>query len=230
VALALLSVEGRATIRLYCPAGGNALQVNVPGFRPVGSEERLSFGGGGEVVALVVDPAGDRKLRGVSGTGAVPAGLAALLAGSVSASYGSQTSGPHAAPPAALARAFASACGEAAPAPAAASVSPCRLQDGKPLDAPAVRAVGTEPFWGARTDGRCVNYSNPEDQQGTRIWTRFAAAAGGGTWSGALDGQRFELVVRRQPGCSDGMSDRRYPMAVELTVRGERRHGCAEPL
>jgi uncharacterized membrane protein len=112
----------------------------------------------------------------------------------------------------------------------AAAASPCLVQDGKPVTAAALRAVGTEPFWGAGIQGRCVTYSNPEDQKGIRIWTRFTPGPGGGTWSGSLDGRRFELRVRPQAGCSDGMSDKRYPLAAELMVGGERRTGCAEPL
>jgi uncharacterized membrane protein len=233
VALALQSGTDRTAIRLFCPAGGKRLLVNVPGFRPIGSEERLSFGGGGDSVALVADTKGDRQRGGVSGTGEVPADLAALVGGPVSASYGAQRSGPHPAPPAALARDFVAACreGAAPPAPpAVASAGPCRVQDGKPIEAAALRAVGTEPFWGARIEGRCVTYSHPDDQKGTRIWTRFTpAAGGGGTWTGALGGRRFELRIRAQPGCSDGMSDRRYPLAADLVVAGERHSGCAEP-
>jgi uncharacterized membrane protein len=237
VALALLSGTDRTAIRLFCPAGGKRLLVNVPGFRPIGSEERLSFGGRGDSVALVADSKGDRQRGGVSGTGEVPADLAALVGGPVSASYGAQRSGPHPAPPATLAREFVAACraGAAPPAPpappATASAGPCRVQDGKPIEAAALRAVGTEPFWGARIEGRCVTYSHPDDQKGTRIWTRFTpAAGGGGTWAGALGGRPFELRIRARPGCSDGMSDRRYPLAADLVVAGERRSGCAEPL
>jgi uncharacterized membrane protein len=111
----------------------------------------------------------------------------------------------------------------------AASASPCLVQDGKPITVAAIRAVGTEPFWNARVEGRCVTYSHPEDQKGTRVWTRFTAAPGGGTWTGLLGGSRFELKVRPRRGCSDGMSDKRYPLAADLTVGGERRQGCAEP-
>ena len=235
VALALLAASGPAAIRLFCPAEQGRLLVDVPAFRPVGSEERLSFGSGGAVVALVADPRGDRRRGGVSGSGAVPGNLAALVAGPVSASYGAQTSGPHPAPPANLARAFAAACGEgtgpARPPPEspAASASPCLVQDGQPLRVAPLRALGTEPFWNARIEGRCVTYSHPEDQQGTRVWTRYAPRPGGGVWSGALGGRRFELRTRAQPGCSDGMSDKGYPIAVELLVGGERRQGCAEP-
>lgn len=116
----------------------------------------------------------------------------------------------------------------AAPAAAEASAAPCLMQDGKPLDLPSLRALGTEPFWGARIKGRCVTYSHPDDQQGTRIWTRYAPRPGGGTWSGSLGGKPFVLSTRAQPGCSDGMSDKTYPMAVELVVQGEKRSGCAE--
>lgn len=235
VALALLADTGPAAIRLFCPAGQDRLLVNVPAFRPIGSEERLSFGSGGEVVALVADSGGDRRRGGVSGTGAVPDNLGALVGGPLSASYGAQASGPHPAPPAQLARAFVAACREAAaPAPPppgpAASAGPCLTQDGATIQVAPLRAVGTEPFWGARIEGRCVTYSHPEDQAGTRIWTRYTPRPGGGVWAGALGGRRFELRTRAAPGCSDGMSDELYPIAVELVVGGEQRRGCAEPL
>jgi uncharacterized membrane protein len=93
-----------------------------------------------------------------------------------------------------------------------------------------LRAIGTEPFWGARIEGRCVTYSHPDDQQGTRVWTRFSGTAASGTWTGALRGSPFVLRTRPQAGCSDGMSDNRYPIAVTLTVGGEQRSGCAQPL
>lgn len=231
---------GVAAIRLFCPAGRKRLLVNVPAFRPIGSEERLSFGSGGNVEALVADTRGDAQRGGVSGTGAVPGNLAALIGGPLSVSYGAQTSGPHPAPPQALARAFVGACrdGRASPAPTAtpspaptsgpSQVSACLMQGSERLTVAPLRAVGTEPFWGARIEGRCVTYSHPENQQGTRVWTRYAPRpGGGGTWTGTLEGQPFVLRTRPQAGCSDGMSDRRYPVAVELTVGGEERRGCA---
>jgi uncharacterized membrane protein len=136
--------------------------------------------------------------------------------------------------------AAAPAARPAAPAPAptaaipprpAAAAGACLMQGEERLEVTPLRAVGTEPFWGARIEGRCVTYSNPEDPDGTRIWTRFTSApGGGGIWAGALGGRRFELRARPKPGCSDGMSDKAYPIAVALVVGGERRSGCAEPL
>jgi uncharacterized membrane protein len=236
VALALLPAEGRATIRLFCPSGQDRLLVNVPGFRPIGSEERLSFGSGGEAVALVADTRGDPQRGGVSATAEVPSNLAAMVGGRLSASYGAQTSGPHPAPPQELAGAFVAACGERRAAPARAgrqspgSASACMMQGSERLEVKPRRAVGTEPFWGARIEGRCVTYSHPEDQDGTRVWTRYTKGPDGETWSGALGGKLFKLRSHAEPGCSDGMSDKRYPLAVELTVLEEQRRGCAEPI
>ena len=230
VALALTTAAGATVVRLFCPAAGEHLMVNVPGFHPVGSEERLSFGSGGTVGALVADPRGDPARGGVTGAGAVPANLAALIAGPVAVSYGAQTRGAQSAPPAGPARDFVAACNDRPAAARTAAVSACQVQDGRPLAVEPLRAVGTEPFWGARIEGRCVTYSHPEKPAGTRVWTRYVPATGGGaTWTGALDGRRFELRTRPAPDCSDGMSDKRYPLAVELAVAGETRRGCAEP-
>ena len=107
--------------------------------------------------------------------------------------------------------------------------SACLIQDNEPLRITPVKAIGTEPFWGAQVEGRCVTYSTPEDQTGTRIWTRFNPGPDGGVWVGTLDGQPFKLITRLRLDCSDGMSDRSYPMEAILTVRGEERRGCASP-
>lgn len=219
-------------IRLVCPAREKQLLVNVPSLQPIGSEERLSFGGGGEVVALVADTSGDAVRGGVSGTGAVPDDLAALLSGPVSVSYGAQTSGPHQAPPGQLANAFVAACsGEVLPGqpvPKDANVSACLIQDGERIAENRLKAVGTEPFWAAEIHGRCVTYSTPENQSGTRIWAEFNGSRDSGVWTGYYQDQRFVLRTRPSPGCSDGMSDKSYPVGVTLVVGGEERMGCAE--
>ena len=241
VALALTGTSGETIVRLFCASGANRILVNVPSFRPIGSEERLSFGSGGNVVALVADTRGDAHRGGVSGTGSVPDNLAALVGGPIAVNYGAQDSGPHAAPPAPEAQAFAAACRGATanagtkppPAPTPATPKPaaaCRTQDGKTLPANRLKAVGTEPFWAAQIEGRCVTYSHPENQAGTRIWAQFSGSATAGVWTGFYENQRFTLRTRAAAGCSDGMSDRRYPIAVSLTIGTDQRTGCAEPL
>lgn len=119
------------------------------------------------------------------------------------------------------------------PAPPAGNVvqgNACLVQDGTALSVVPLRAVGTEPFWGARVDGRCVTYSHIDDQQGTRVWTQYRQVGAESIWAGTLREKPFELRVRSMPGCSDGMSDKLYPLAVTFQVDGEQRTGCAEPL
>ncbi len=98
-------------VHIFCPTGSGML-VNVNAFRPIGSEERMSFGSGGEVVTLVADPAGDGLRGGVSGEGPVPAALLAILTGSegVAVNYGAQDVGPLPPVPAETARAFVTGC------------------------------------------------------------------------------------------------------------------------
>ena len=112
--------------------------------------------------------------------------------------------------------------------PPAISTGACQTQDGGGLPRKRLRAVGTEPFWGAEVDGRCVTYSTPENQSGTRVWTHFDAAAN--QWEGALDDKSFKLTIEAHEGCSDGMSDRSFPFVAIVKVGGEERRGCAEPL
>ena len=235
-ALVRLAADGTPTVRLFCPRGANRLVVNVTGFRPIGSEERMSVGSDAGTVALVADSRGDAGRGGVTGTGAVPEDLKSLVTGPLSVSYGTQTSGPHPVAADALTAPFIRACDEgpakarqAAATPTAAT-SPCLVQDGRLLSARPVRAIGTEPFWGARIIGRCVTYSHPDDQKGTRIWTRINDGPDGSVFVGALGGKPFVLRLRGSMQCSDGMSDNKYSIAVWLTVNGEGRRGCAELL
>jgi uncharacterized membrane protein len=104
------------------------------------------------------------------------------------------------------------------------------MQDGATLKLAKLRVVGTEPFWGARTEGRCVLYSTPEDQAGTRVWAKAETGVKSTVWTGALRGKPFVLTAKPESGCSDGMSDKSYPMSATLIVDGETRTGCAEPL
>lgn len=111
------------------------------------------------------------------------------------------------------------------------SVSACLMQGSDRLHVAPLRAVGTEPFWGAHVEGRCVTYSNPDDPQGVRVWTRYSEDGDKRSeWVGQLGGKKFEMRVRPEAGCSDGMSDKIYPMEAELLVNGEHLKGCAEPL
>jgi uncharacterized membrane protein len=89
-----------------------------------------------------------------------------------------------------------------------------------------IRFTGTEPFWGGEVTGERLLYSTIENPDGTAIAVgRFAGNSGLG-FSGTLAGARFDMTVT-EGECSDGMSDRTYPLTVTLMVGEEQRNGCA---
>jgi uncharacterized membrane protein len=89
-----------------------------------------------------------------------------------------------------------------------------------------VHFTGTEPFWGGQASGSSLTYTTPENQKGETIAVSRFAGRNGVSFSGDLGGVPFVLAIT--PGkCSDGMSDRSYPFAVTLQVKGEQRQGCA---
>lgn len=146
--------SGVTSTRLFCPAGQDRILINVPSFRPIATEERMTFGSGSAAEALVADTRGDQQRGGVSATGPVPRDLAALIGGPVSASYGAQRIGPHPAPLKALARDFIAACGETKASPtssaSASGISACLIQDGERLSVALLRGVAV--YGGSRNN------------------------------------------------------------------------------
>lgn len=102
-----VSQGGTLLMRLSCPAGQLTLQV--PGFTPIGSEDRLTLGIGEEAVTLAADL---ERPGGVTGAAPAPDNLAALAARArtLSAVYGAQQAGPVPAPPPARWQALLAAC------------------------------------------------------------------------------------------------------------------------
>lgn len=90
----------------------------------------------------------------------------------------------------------------------------------------AVHYIGTEPFWGGVAQGGMATYETPENAPGRAFPVERFAGNNGLGFSGRLEGESFDLTIT--PGaCSDGMSDRRYPLTATLMVGGEQRQGCA---
>ncbi len=110
VDMAFNDASGVERLRLSCRADPPVLHIVVPGFTPIGSEDRLTLGAGDEAFAHVADL--DASGPGVVGGGPIDADLMARLGRGepVSAVYGAQTIGPlSAAHPDAVA-AFAERC------------------------------------------------------------------------------------------------------------------------
>ncbi len=89
---------------------------------------------------------------------------------------------------------------------------------------PALRVIGTEPFWGIDVDGSRLHFTTMEDQVGRRLVADdIETEAGSWQWRGG----GFELVVQPE-ACSDGMSDRRYSYAARFTIDQMDYRGCAD--
>lgn len=88
------------------------------------------------------------------------------------------------------------------------------------------QALGTEPFWSARVDGDTLTWSTPEQPDGQTVPITRKDAADMAIISTRVNGAILELEVRPAT-CSDGMSDRVYPLSVIRKLGPDRQQGCA---
>lgn len=113
-----------------------------------------------------------------------------------------------------------------APPPAAGVPAAPRVSDfGQPL-----RALGTEPFWAVDiVDGTRLTLKRP-DQPDTIFEAPGATIIPGrAVWMARAADARTMTLTLFVSDCSDGMSDRRYPMTAEVELSGETLRGCAIP-
>jgi uncharacterized membrane protein len=115
-----------------------------------------------------------------------------------------------------------------ADAPAAASAAtPAPSSSGMDISQP-IRALGTEPFWALDiTGGTKFKLSRPDHPDLLAEAPGSAMSPGGATWV-ARGAEGEQLTVTLKMGqCSDGMSDRKYPMSAEVVLLNETLKGCA---
>lgn len=108
---------------------------------------------------------------------------------------------------------------EPAPPPAPAESAP--VLAGVDLKQP-VRALGTEPFWAVDLTGDQMVFSGPDRET---VRTAQPGAVMRGT-TATFDGQGLKVVLTATE-CSDGMSDRTYPLVAQVTVGDDKLIGCA---
>jgi uncharacterized membrane protein len=112
----------------------------------------------------------------------------------------------------------------------AAAPSPGAAQELPPVPA-AFRgdfdAVGTEPFWAARIRADGITIMQPDAQPVIAPNQAPRMAGPQAVWA-SMAGDEPVLVAMVEQDCSDGMSDRVYPYAVELQLGDQTFIGCAD--
>lgn len=90
-----------------------------------------------------------------------------------------------------------------------------------------VRALGTEPFWSVEITPQQLIYSGV-DRPEQEIANPGAKVSGSTAVIEAKDasGAPFTVTLKAAE-CSDGMSDRTYPLEAEVKVGAETLKGCA---
>jgi heat shock protein HslJ len=83
------------------------------------------------------------------------------------------------------------------------------------------RASGTEPFWSLTIGARTMRFEAPGRQPVSVATPRVIHGFAGEIWQ-----TRRINVNTNHIACSDGMSDRRYPDTVTVTVDGRTYKGC----
>ncbi len=90
-----------------------------------------------------------------------------------------------------------------------------------------VRALGTEPFWSVEITPQQLIYSGV-DRPEQEIVNPGAKVSGSTAVIEAKDAVGASFVITLKAAeCSDGMSDRIYPLEAEVKVGAETLKGCA---
>ena len=111
---------------------------------------------------------------------------------------------------------------DAPPTPVAAPVEPQVPEAFKgELD-----AMGTEPFWGVQIRETQISFSTPEAKivfpnKGLTL------VDGKAVWESTAGDKPIKITLIEKPGCSDGMSDLKFPLAAEVALGGTTYKGCA---
>lgn len=82
--------------------------------------------------------------------------------------------------------------------------------------------TGTEPFWGVKIRKDKITLSRPDHPDLVAANTGAEVSGKTATWKS----NELTITLKSQPGCSDGMSDRRYPYAAQVKVGDEVLKGC----
>jgi uncharacterized membrane protein len=113
-----------------------------------------------------------------------------------------------------------------APAPSPELTAPAAVLGGVELAGP-LRAIGTEPDWSVDLTGTEMVYTSPEPPGQRARQPEPVIQGTTATWAGeTADGATFKVTLVATE-CSDGMSERTYPLTAMVTVGERALTGCA---
>ncbi|MFN3930499.1 MAG: COG3650 family protein [Brevundimonas sp.] len=121
-----------------------------------------------------------------------------------------------------------SACSPSAEAPAASEAAPeaAPVLAGVDLTAP-LRALGTEPFWAVELTGSELVYSGVDRPEQRAPRSAPVIQGTMAIWEATTTAGAPLSVTLTATECSDGMSDRTYPLTALVKVGEETLTGCA---
>lgn len=112
------------------------------------------------------------------------------------------------------------------PAPPPEAAEPAPVLGGVDLARP-VRALGTEPFWSVELTGTEMVYTTPEPPERRAPQPEPVIQGTTATWeTETADGTTLSVTLITTE-CSDGMSDRTYPLTAMVKVGDLELTGCA---
>lgn len=120
-----------------------------------------------------------------------------------------------------------SACNRAEePLPPEAPPEPAPVLGGVDLAGP-VRALGTEPFWSIELTGTEMVYTTPEPPEQRVPQPQPVVQGTTATYEAeTADGTELKVTLVTTE-CSDGMSDRTYPLTALVRIGDQELTGCA---
>ena len=111
-------------------------------------------------------------------------------------------------------------------APEAAAAAEPRALAGVDLDQP-VRVMGVEPFWAVeiKPDGLIYSGVDRAEQKAANAGPTLQGNLA--SWTARTEAGNDLVVTLTATDCSDGMSDRTYPLTAKVEIGGETLTGCA---
>ena len=126
---------------------------------------------------------------------------------------------------AASAIAVLTACSQPAEKAPVAPTQP-RALAGVDLDQP-LRVLGTEPFWAVEITPTGLTYSGVDRPEQKAANPGPALQGTVAIWTTETEAKTPLVVTLTATDCSDGMSDRTYPLTAKVEIGGESLTGCA---